>query len=69
MGAKLEIVLCIGILKTRFEDYDEIKLKLKNGTIIEGVILPMKSTKYLELNTEKGVQVIYPEDIEDYMAK
>lgn len=68
MGACLEISLCIGILKTRFDDFDEIKLKLKNGSIVEGVIQPMESLDYFYLETENGIQKIRPEEIEDYIV-
>ena len=69
MSAKLEISLYIGILQTRFDAYDEVKLKLKNGKIVKGTLLPMENIRYCHINTEKGVQTIYPEDIEDYIVE
>lgn len=69
MSAKLEISLYIGILQTRFDAYDEVKLKLKNGKTVKGTLLPMENTRYCHINTEKGVQTIYPEDIEDYIVE
>ena len=65
MGATLEICLYVGFLKTRFEVWDEVKITLKDGRTVEGTILPMESTRNFEVNTEKGVVTVYPEDIKD----
>lgn len=65
MSAKLEICLYVGILKTRFEEYDEVRITLKNGRVVEGTILPIKSISYFEVNTEKGVIPVCPENIKD----
>lgn len=65
MSAKLEICLYVGILKTRFEEWDTVRITLKNGRVVEGTILPIKSTRYFEVNTEKGVVPVYPEDIKE----
>ena len=67
MSASLEISLCIGILQTRFDAFDDVKLKLKDGTIVEGTIEPFVSTEYFTLDTKEGRRLIYPEDIEDYV--
>lgn len=67
MSASLQVALCIGNLKKCFLAYDEVKLLLKDGTIVKGILLPMKNTRFVELNTDKGVRVIYPDDIEDYL--
>lgn len=69
MGAILEISLCIGDTKTRFCTYDEVELILKNGRVVKGRILPMDNTRCFYLDTEQRVEVIYPEDIKDYVAK
>lgn len=69
MSAKLEICLYVGLLQTRFDAFDEVELKLKNGSTVKGTLLPMESTRYFEVNTEKGVRVVYPEDVEDYVAR
>ena len=65
MCAKLEICLYVGMLQTRFEVWDEVKITLKDGKIVEGTILPMESTRYFEVNTGKGVVLVYPGDIKD----
>ena len=65
MSAELEICLYVGMLKTRFEVWDDVKITLKDGRKVEGTILPIESTRYFEVNTEKGVVPVYPEDIKD----
>ena len=68
MSAKLEISLYIGILQTRFDAFDDVTLKLKDGTIVKGTIEPIESTEYFTLDTKEGRRIIYPDDIEDYIA-
>lgn len=68
MSASLEISLCVGFLKTRFDEFDDVKLKLKDGTIVEGTIEPFESTDYFTLDTKEGRRLIYPENIEDYIV-
>ena len=65
MSAKLEICLYVGFFKTRFDTWDDVKITLKDGRIVEGTILPMECTRYFEVNTEKGVVLVYPGDIKD----
>ena len=65
MSATLEISLYIGLLKTRYDVWDEVKITLNNGKTVEGTILPMESTRYFLVNTAKGVETVYPEDIKD----
>ena len=68
LSASLEISLYIGLLKTRFDEFDDVKLKLKDGTIVEGTIEPFESTNHFTLDTKEGRRMIYPEDIEDYVV-
>lgn len=65
MSAKLEICLCVGIFQKRFHEWNNVKIILKNGKKVEGTILPMGNTRCFEVNTEKGVVLVYPEDIKD----
>ena len=65
MSATLEICLYVGMLKSRFDTWDEVKITLSDGRTVEGTILPMESTRYLEVNTKTGVVPVYPEDIKD----
>lgn len=65
MSAKLEICLYVGMLQTRFDTWDDVKITLKDGKTVEGTILPIESTRCFEVNTEKGVVLVYPEDIKD----
>lgn len=68
MGATIERSLYIGILKTRFDIFDDVKLKLKNGQVIEGEIIDLdKNTVTLE-DTVGNTRQIFVDDIEDYIA-
>ena len=42
MAATIEKSLYIGILKTRFDVYDNVKLRLKSGEIVEGEIIELQ---------------------------
>ena len=67
MSASLEISLYIGELKTRFDEFDEIELELKNGKIVKGIIQPFEDTDCFYLNTENGMYCIRPSDIKRYI--
>ena len=38
MGASIEKSLYIGFIKTRFDLFDDVKLRLKTGEVVEGEI-------------------------------
>ena len=70
MSAKLKVSLYIGALQTRFEDGDTIKLKLKTGRVLEGILHIGCTTDCFILETENGdMYSICPEDINDYIAQ
>ena len=55
----------VGILKTRFNAFDEVELKLKDGRIVKGIIQPIKTIDNLWLVTENGMCFIRTKEIED----
>lgn len=67
MSACLETSLYIGVTKTRFDLFDEVKLKLKNGKVIKGTITEFESIDRFYLETEEGTYCINPDDIEGYI--
>lgn len=67
MGANIEKSLYIGILKTRFDLFDDVKLKLKTGEIVEGTIEGFESCSVVQMETENGWREIHVDDIEGYV--
>lgn len=67
MGATIERSLYIGILKTRFDIFDDIKLRLKNGQIIEGEIIDLDENTVTIQIVGATCCPIYVDDIEDYI--
>lgn len=67
MGATIEKSLYIGILKTRFDAYDDVKLKLKDGTEVYGTITEFIEERSVTLDTKEGYKDINVDDIEDYI--
>lgn len=67
MGATIERSLYIGILKTRFDLFDNIKLKLKNGQIIEGEIVDLDENTVTIQSVGGTYYPIYVDEIEDYI--
>lgn len=68
MAATIEKSLYIGILKTRFDVYDNVKLRLKSGEIVEGEIIELGDTVVcLELKNGK-CSTIFVDDIKDYVV-
>lgn len=67
LGATIEKSLYIGILKTRFDAYDDVKLKLKDGTEVYGTITEFIEERSVTLDTKEGYKDINVDDIEDYI--
>jgi len=57
--------MAIGILKTRFDLFDDVKLILKNKSLVSGEITEMDDD-YIILETDDGPARIWVSDIEDY---
>lgn len=68
MSASLETSLYIGITKTRFDLFDEVELKMKDGTTVQGTISGFDGTDRFYLETEQETLRIDPADIEDYIS-
>lgn len=68
MNAKIERSLCIGITKTRFDLYDKVKLKLKNGEIVEGEIIGLGDTIVYIQQEDGDICWIFANDIDGYIA-
>lgn len=68
MGATIERSLYVGILKTRFDIFDDVKLKLKNGQVIEGEIIDLDENTVVLEDTGRNDHQIFVDDIEDYIA-
>lgn len=67
MGASIEKSLYIGFLKTRFDLFDNVRLRLKTGEVVEGTIEGFEECSVVQLETEKGWREIHVNDIEDYI--
>lgn len=67
MSASIEKSLYIGILKTRFDIWDEVRLKLKTGEIVEGEIQGFIDNHTVQLDTEKGWREVLVSDIDTYL--
>lgn len=65
MSATIEKSLYIGILKTRFDMFDEVTLILKNENKVSGTIEDLEYG-YVTLKTENGYSTINVDHIEDY---
>lgn len=68
MSASIEKSLYIGILKTRFDLWDDIKIRLKSGEIVNGTIEGFEGNRIVQLETENGWKEIHVDDIDDYVA-
>lgn len=66
MSASIEKSLYIGVLKTRFDLFDDVKLRLKTGEVVEGTIEGFKGCRVVQLETENGWREIHVDDIEGY---
>lgn len=65
--ASIEKSLYIGIMKTRFDLFDFVKLRLKKGIMVEGTIEGFMGSSEVLLETETGLREISVNDIEDYV--
>ena len=65
--ASIEKSLYIGIMKTRFDLFDFVKLRLKKGITVEGTIEGFMGSSVVLLETETGLREISVNDIEDYV--
>ena len=63
MSASIEKSLYIGILKTRFDLFDDVKLRLRTGEVIEGTIEGFEGCSVVQLETENGWREIHVNDI------
>lgn len=68
MGASIEKSLYIGITKTRFDLFDNVKLCLKTGEVVEGEIGGFEGCSIVHLETKDGWREIHVGDIEDYIS-
>lgn len=68
MSAIMELSLCIGTTKTRFDLFDDVKLKLSNGTEISGCIIKMEEWGIVIEQSNGEEIVINVRDIEDYIV-
>lgn len=66
MGASIEKSLCIGITKTRFDLFDDVKLKLSTGSVIEGCIVEIEDWGVVVETAEREQKGINVNDIADY---
>lgn len=68
MAASIEKSLYIGILKTRFDLFDDVKLRLKTGEVVVGTIEGFEGCSVVQMETEKGWKEINVDDIDDYIS-
>ena len=68
MGATVEMSLYIGLLKTRFDLFDDVKLVLKDGTIIEGEIAELDMNSVTIEESSGTYKKVYVDDIKDYIV-
>lgn len=68
MSASIEKSLCIGILKTRFDLWDDIKIKLKSGEIVQGTIEGFEGNNVVQIDTGDVFREINVNDIDTYIA-
>lgn len=66
MEASIEKILCIGVTKTRFDLFDDVKLMLSSGSVIKGRIVEIEDWGVV-IETADGEQKgINVNDIVDY---
>ncbi len=68
MSATIERSLYIGILKTKFDLFDDVKLKLNNGKIISGQIVDIDENTVTLENVDGNHLDVFVDDIEDYIS-
>lgn len=68
MSASIEKSLYVGVMKTRFDLFDDVRLRLKTGEVVEGPIEGFGDCQIVLLETENGWKEIDVRDIEDYVC-
>lgn len=68
MSASIEESLYIGILKTRFDLFDDVKLRLKSGEIVEGEIEGFCNGVIVQIRGKTYLREVHVSDIDDYIA-
>ena len=68
MAASIEKSLYIGILKTRFDLFDDVKLRLKTGEVVAGTIEGFEGCSVVQMETEEGWKENNVDDIDDYIS-
>ena len=68
MSASIERSLYVGATKTRFDLFDDVRLRLKTGEVVEGPIEGFGDCPIVLLETENGWKEIDVRDIEDYVC-
>ncbi len=68
MSASIEKSLYVGVMKTRFDLFDDVRLRLKTGEVVEGTIEGFGDCQIVLLETENGWKEIDVRDIEDYVC-
>lgn len=69
MSASIERSLYIGLLKTRFDLFDNVKLKLKNNKIVEGEIIDLDENVVTLENKRGNCYHVFVDDIENYISE
>lgn len=64
MSATIERSLYVGILKTRYDIFDDVTITLKNGQKLKGTIRNLGDDN-VYLSTDNGDYIININDIED----
>lgn len=68
MAAVIERSLLIGILQTRFDIFDSVNLKIKNGEIVTGQIVDMDDSSVAIETVDGKIQHVHVSNIEDYIV-
>lgn len=68
MAAVIERSLLIGILQTRFDIFDSVNLKIKDGEIVTGQIVDMDDGSVAVEDANGKTHHIHVSNIEDYIA-
>jgi hypothetical protein len=67
MEASIEKILCIGVTKTRFDLFDDVKLMLSSGSVIEGCIVEIEDWGVVIETVDGEQKGIHVNDIVDYV--
>lgn len=66
MAASIEKSICFGITKTRFDLFDDIKLKLSTGSVLEGCIVDIEDWGVVIETATGELKSVHINDIDDY---